>query len=93
MLDHIHDLADLQQSYTAGVQNGMLRIPGLDIGTVDGDDAAGLEGLLYKQTLALQQFHQHQAVFGVVEGGLDLQGVQIGGGDVEVFNEALFLYF
>ena len=70
----------------------MLRLPGFHPGTGNGNDAAGSEGLSQQLLLALQQFHQHQAVLLPHQGGPDLQRGEIRGGDVQIFDIGLFPY-
>ena len=68
----------------------MFRVPGLDAGALDGDDAVGGEGLANQHPFSLQQLHQQQAPVGVVEGGADFQGGQGWRGDKQVLDIAFF---
>ena len=42
---YIQNPADLQQRHPAGIEDGMLQIPGLDPGALDGNNAPGGKGL------------------------------------------------
>ena len=73
LLLHVHNSADFQQGHPAGVEDGVLRVPGLDAVALNGDDAVGGEGLANQHPFPLQQLHQQQAPVGVMEGGADFQ--------------------
>ena len=68
----------------------MIRFPGFDPGAGNGDDAFGGKGFSQQLPLTLDQFHQHQTVFRIDQGGPDLQGGQIRRGDIQVLDVALF---
>ena len=89
---HVHDLADFQQGHPAVVENGPLRVPGLDHGTGDGHGAPGLKGLLHQQPLPLGKLHQQDAPLPMAQGGTDFQGFHIRGGDVQILNVGFFLH-
>ena len=89
---HIQHLADLQQGNTAGIADRMVTAPGLHHGAVDGNDTGRGEGFSHQLPLTFFQFHQNDTAGGIVQGGTDLQGIQIRCGDEEVFNVAFFLH-
>ena len=87
---HIQHLADFQQGYPAGIENRMLRVPGLHHRTVDVDNAGCGKSFAHQLPLPFHQLHQHDTAGGIVKGGFDLQGRQIRRGDIQVFNVAFF---
>ena len=87
---HIQKLADFQQGYPAGIENGMLRVPGFDHGAVNGNHTGGRKGFAQQLPLPLQQFHQHNTAGGVMDSRSDLQRRQIRGCNVQIFDIAFF---